>query len=382
MNNQLLVRIALVLFILSVSFFVIIAARDVLIPFAVSFFFAYLLYPLVWRIERKGIHRVLAILLVMLTAFLFFGSIALILSSWLSGMEIDLSELKNQIDKRTDAMLETLELKLGVQSDTISEYLNKLSGTLFASGKAGAGKFFTATTTTIFQIVLLPVYTFLLLFYRTKTAYFIFMLAGRKNRMKVLLILREISTVTTKYMGGLLLVVLVLAILNTTGLYIIGVPHAFFFGTFAAVLNLIPYIGTFIGGSIPILFVLFTYPDPFHTMFQVFILFVSVQFLENNLLTPNIVGNNIKINALAIILGLLTANMVWGMGGMLIVVPILAILKIIMQHFNELRPFAFLISDKGVSNYELSFKPQWKWLIWVRRKWRILRIIFKRLKRK
>ena len=382
MNNQLLVRIALVLFILSVSFFVIIAARDVLIPFAVSFFFAYLLYPLVWRIERKGIHRVLAILLVMLTAFLFFGSIALILSSWLSGMEIDLSELKNQIDKRTDAMLETLELKLGVQSDTISEYLNKLSGTLFASGKAGAGKFFTATTTTIFQIVLLPVYTFLLLFYRTKTAYFIFMLAGRKNRMKVLLILREISTVTTKYMGGLLLVVLVLAILNTTGLYIIGVPHAFFFGTFAAVLNLIPYIGTFIGGSIPILFVLFTYPDPFHTMFQVFILFVSVQFLENNLLTPNIVGNNIKINALAIILGLLTANMVWGMGGMLIVVPILAIMKIIMQHFNELRPFAFLISDKGVSNYELSFKPQWKWLIWVRRKWRILRIIFKRLKRK
>jgi len=382
MNNQLLVRIALVLFILSVSFFVIIAARDVLIPFAVSFFFAYLLYPLVWRIERKGIHRVLAILLVMLIAFLFFGAIALILSSRLSGMEIDLSELKNQIDKRTDAMLETLELKLGVQSDTISEYLNKLSGTLFASGKAGAGKFFTATTTTIFQIVLLPVYTFLLLFYRTKTAYFIFMLAGRKNRMKVLLILREISTVTTKYMGGLLLVVLVLAILNTTGLYIIGVPHAFFFGTFAAVLNLIPYIGTFIGGSIPILFVLFTYPDPFHTMFQVFILFVSVQFLENNLLTPNIVGNNIKINALAIILGLLTANMVWGMGGMLIVVPILAILKIIMQHFNELRPFAFLISDKGVSNHELSFKPQWKWLIWVRRKWRTLRIIFKRLKRK
>ncbi len=381
MNNQGLARIALVLFILTVSFFVIIAAKDVLMPFAISFFFAYLLYPLVWRIERKGVHRVLAILLVMLIAFLVLGAIALILSSRLSDMQINFSELKDQIDKRTDAMLEALEARTGVESDTIGAHLNKLSGTLFESGKAGAGKFFTTTTTTIFQIVLLPVYTFLLLFYRTKTAYFIFMLAGRQNRMKVLRILREISKVTTRYMGGLLLVVLVLAILNTTGLYIIGVPHAPFFGIFAAVLNLIPYIGTFIGGSLPILFILFTYPDPFHTMFQVFILFVSVQFLENNLLTPNIVGNNIKINALAIILGLLMANMVWGMGGMLIVVPVLAILKIIMQHFDELRPFAFLISDKGVSNHKLNFKPQWKWLNWTRRKWSTLRLVFKRLKR-
>lgn len=382
MNNQLLVRIALVLFILAVSFFVIIAAKDVLMPFAISFFFAYLLYPLVWRIERKGVHRVLAILVIMLIAFLFFGGIALILSSRLSDMQINFSELKNQIDKRTDAMLEALEARTGVESDIIGTYLNKLSGTLFESGKAGAGKFFTTTTTTIFQIVLLPVYTFLLLLYRTKTAYFIFMLAGRNNRMKVLLILREISKVTTKYMGGLLLVVLVLAILNTTGLYIIGVPHAFFFGPFAAVLNLIPYVGTFIGGSVPILFILFTYPDPFHTIFQVFILFISVQFLENNLITPNIVGNNIKINALAIILGLLIANMVWGMAGMLIVVPILAILKIIMQHFDELKPFAFLISDKGVSTHQVSLKPQWKWLIWTRGKWKALQTVFKRLKRK
>lgn len=373
-NNPLLVRMALILFILSISFFVIIAAKDVLMPFALSFFFAYLLYPLVWRIERKGVHRALAILLVMLVAFAFFGTITLILSSKISNMEINFSELRNQFSLRIDAMLEDLEGMTGIQSDTISKYLNKLSETLFESGQAGAGKFFTATTTTIFQILLLPVYTFLLLFYRTKTAYFILMLAGRQNRLKVLYILREISTVTTKYMGGLLIVVLILAILNTVGLYIIGIPHALFFGTFAAILNLIPYIGTFIGGSVPILFILFTYPDPFHVMFQVFVLFISVQFIENNLLTPNIVGNNIKINALAIILGLLMANLIWGMAGMLIVVPILAILKIIMQHFDELKPFAFLISDKGVSSHQVTL--HWKWIIEVSRKLRIW--IFKR----
>ncbi|MEL7587597.1 MAG: AI-2E family transporter [Prolixibacteraceae bacterium] len=374
MNNQTLLRITLVLFILSVFVLVIILAKDVLMPFAISIFFAYLLYPLVWKIERKRIPRVLAILLVMLIAVLFFGSITLILSAKLSNMDINFSALKDQFDARTDAMMESLEARLGIESATINRYLNKLSGALFPSGQGGAGKFFTATTTTIFQIGLLPVYTFLLLFYRTKAAYFILMLARRKNKKKVLHILREISTVTTKYMTGLLIVVFILAILNSAGLYIIGVPHAMLFGTFAAVLNLIPYIGTFIGGSIPILFVLFTYPDPFQTMFQVFILFLSVQFLENNLLTPNIVGNNIKINPLAIILGLLMANMVWGMGGMLIVVPILAILKIIMQNFDELKPFAFLISDKGVSTHKVSFAPRWKWLIRSRHQFKRFRI--------
>ncbi len=370
MNNQVLVRIALILFILAASFLVIIFAKDVLMPFAVSFFFAYLVYPIVWRIERKGVHRALAILLVMLVAFLVFGTIALLLISRLSHADIDLVQLKGAFDQRADAMLEKMEAKFGIQSDTISEYIGKLSGAVFASGQSGIGKFFTATTTTVFQIIVLPVYTFLLLFYRTKTAYFIFMLAGRKNRKKVLVILREISTVTTKYLGGLLMVVLILAVLNSTGLFIIGVPHALLFGTLAAVLNLIPYIGTFIGSVIPILYVLFTYPDPGQTMLQVFILFLAVQFMENNLLTPNIVGNNIKINALAIILGLLMANMVWGMAGMLIVVPVLAIMKIVMQHIDSLKPYAFLISDEGVSNHQVTFRFHRKWLIWIKKKLR------------
>lgn len=374
MDNKLLIRIALILFILSVVLFAVISTKDVLMPFSISFFISYLLYPLVWKIERRGVHRVLAILLVLMTAFLFFGTIGLILSSRISNMDIDLSQLKNEFDKRVDGMLESVESRFGVESDTVNRHLGRLSRTVFESGQTGAGKFFTATTTTIFQIVLLPVYTFLLLFYRTKTAYFILMISGRRNRRKVLQILREVSTVTTRYTGGLLLVVLILAVLNTTGLYVIGVPHALFFGTAAAVLNLIPYIGSFIGGSMPVLFVLFTYPDPYHTMFQVLVLFLAVQFLENNLLTPNIVGNNIKINALAIILGLLTANMIWGMAGMLIVVPVLAILKIVMQHFEELRPFAFLISDKGVSSHRVHIRLRWKWLVMTRRRIHRIRI--------
>lgn len=226
---------------------------------------------------------------------------------------------------------------------------------LFSSLQSQAGSIFSATTSTIFQIVILPVYTFFILFYRTKTAHFIFRLAGRKNKPKTLQILREISKVTTKYISGLFIVVFILALLYSTGLYIIGVEYALIFGILSALLNLIPYFGTLLGGLIPILYVLITSPKPFQTIFQIIILFIIVQFLENNILTPNIVGGNIKINPLAIILNLLLANMIWGIAGMLVVVPCLAIAKIIMRNIESLQPYAFLLSDRGVEKYQFNF---------------------------
>ena len=359
MNRQTLTTTALSFFIASLLIAVLILAKDILIPLAVSVFFAYLLYPLSWAIERRGVHRILAILLVILFALLVLGGAALFLSLEVSNAHIDLTELKQQVDLKADVVQHVMETRLGIDTSTMDRYLSKASESIFNSWQSAIGSLFTATTTTIFQLALLPVYTFFLLFYRTKTAYFIFKLTGRENKRKTLHILREVSQVTTRYMGGLLIVVLILAILNSAGLLLIGVPHALVFGVLAALLNLIPYIGTFLGGLIPILYVLFSTPDPFQMMLKVFILFAIIQFLENNLITPNIVGSNIRINPLAIIISLLVANLIWGIAGMLIAVPCLAIAKIVMRNVKSLEPWAYLISDRGVGPYEISFKRIW-----------------------
>lgn len=359
MKNELLIRTALNLFILSIFVLFLILAKNVLVPFALSIFFAYLLYPLVWAIERRGVHRGIAIILVILVAILIVGSAGLFLSAKLSNMTIDFGELKDQMDTKIDHLQRVLETRIGVNPATMDYYFNKFTENILSSSESQVGSLFSATTTTLFQIGLLPVYTFFLLFYRTKTAYFVFRLSGRKNKRKTLDILRQIATITTKYMSGLLIVVLILAILNTTGLFIIGVRHALLFGILAALLNLIPYIGTFIGGLIPIIYVFLTSSSPFQVILQVFILFSVVQFLENNLITPNVVGNNIKINPLAIILSLLFGNMIWGIPGMLIVIPCLAILKIVMQNIPDLHPFAYLISDQGITSHDMPFKRIW-----------------------
>ncbi|WP_321287117.1 AI-2E family transporter [uncultured Sunxiuqinia sp.] len=360
MKKLSLTSLSLTLFIISIFILVLILAQNILVPFALSIFFAYLFYPLVARIERWGVQRGISILLVILIAILLVGGAGLLVSAKLSNMTINFTELKEQFDTKAESLQHVLENKIGVNPTTMDHYVSRVSESIFKSWESEVGSFFSATTTTIFQIGLLPVFIFFLLFYRTKTAYFIFKLVRRENKPKTVHIMREVSTVTTQYMGGMLIVVVILAVLNSTGLLIIGVPNALAFGVLAAILNLIPYIGTFIGGLIPVIYILITSAHPFQTVIQITILFSIVQFLENNLITPNIVGNNIKINPLAIILSLLLANLVWGIAGMVIAVPCLAILKIIMRNIDQLEPFAYLISDRGTSKYEVSLKRIWK----------------------
>lgn len=356
MKTPNLVRFALILFCISLIILGLILAKNILIPLAVSVFFAYLLFPIVAKIEKWGAHRGLATILVILVAIGIIGSLILLVSVRISNLDIDLVQVKEQVDHKVESLITIVEQRLKLNSHTLDESFNRISENFFNSWETKLGSVFSTTTTTLFQVFILPVYTFFLLFYRTKTAHFIIRLVKRKDRAKVIAIMREVSHITTRYMGGLLMVVLILAILNSIGLVIIGIPHAILFGVGAAILNLIPYVGTFIGGLIPIMFVFFTEQEPFQTMMQIFLMFWIVQFLENNLITPGIVGNNIKINPFAIIFSLLLGNLIWGVAGMLIVVPLLAILKVIMRNVDELKPFAYLISDRGVENHKVRFK--------------------------
>ena len=247
-----------------------------------------------------------------------------------------------------------IEQKFGINMRTMDYYIDSMFNGLI-SGKDGNMSVFSTTATTIFQIGILPVFVFFLLFYRTKTAFFIFRVAGRKRKKRAVAILRDITTVTTKYLGGLLGVVLILAVLNSTGLIIIGVPHAIVLGVAAAILNLIPYFGTLIGALIPIFYVLIAMDDPVSTALKVVILFIIVQFLENNIITPNIVGGNVRLNALTVIIGLLIGNMVWGLPGMLVVIPFIAILKIIMKNIESMQPYAYLLSSRGLGKHKIDY---------------------------
>ena len=353
MKNLTIQKIAGIIFIIVVFIYFIIIARNILIPLTFSMLLAYLLYPVVWRIERTGVHRIPSILIVILLTIAIVAAVGFFFAVQVSNIQIDLNAIKQKLIEQSGSPEQKIEEKFGVNMRTMEYYVDNIFSSLVSGDQANI---FTSTANTIFQIFIMPVFTFFLLFYRTKIAYFVFRLVGRKRKKKAVKILRDITTVTTKYLGGLILVVLILAVLNSVGLIIIGIPHAIVLGVGAALLNLIPYFGTLLGALVPIIYVLVAIDDPLNMALQVVFLFIIVQFLENNIITPNIVGGNVRLNALSVIIGLLIGNMIWGVAGMLVVIPMIAILKIIMSNVAILQPFAYLLSSRGLEKHRINYR--------------------------
>jgi predicted PurR-regulated permease PerM len=353
MKDNLILKIAAFLFILTVFIYFIVIAKNILVPLAFGVLLAYLLYPIVWKLERLGLHRAFSILIVILVAIAIIGSITFFFAVQISNIQIDINQIKAKLVEETGSPEKKIEERFGVNMQTMDYYFEQLFNSLVSNQN---GNFFSSTANTIFQIFILPVFTFFLLFYRTKTAFFIFRLVGRKRKKKAVRILRDITAVTTKYLAGLIGVVAILAVINSLGLIIIGIPNAIILGVAAAIVNLIPYFGTLLGALIPIFYVLIALDDPFNIVLKVILMFVVVQFLENNIITPNIVGGNVRLNALSVIIGLLIGNMIWGLPGMLVIIPYIAILKIIMKNIESLQPFAYLLSSRGLGKHKIDYR--------------------------
>jgi predicted PurR-regulated permease PerM len=258
------------------------------------------------------------------------------------------SGLRHMVDSLSD-----VSEHFGFNEQETRVFLREQANNLLTSGGEYLQDIFNATTSTIVNLGLLPVYVFLFLYYRTKFAYFLMMIVGRKNRPELVTILREISQVFARYIAGVLGVVFILCILNSMGLWIIGLRYPIALGIIAAVFNFIPYFGTLLGGAVPLLFSLLIENDPAMALRVVF-LFVIIQFMENNILTPNIVGGNVRVNPFFIITGLVAASIIWGIPGMLLIVPFLAIVRIVLSHIESMKPYAFLLGDKGTSKHAIT----------------------------
>lgn len=344
--NTLLLRVVLLLLIPILFLHGVIAAKEFLFPLFLALLFAYLLYPIVNFLDSKGLPRAVSILLSILFALVVIGGIILVFYSQLNLLLEDFEAIKEQANQNINAFEQTIRETFGLKGNRLDGFLRERVNTFFSSEGSGINRLFSATTGTISKVFLLPVYVFLFLFFRTKFAYFILKVVKEEKRSQAIKTLRDISTVAARYMGGVTIVVLILCVINSTGLLIIGVEYAILLGITSAFFNFIPYFGTLMGGSVPLLFVLLSSDQPLATGIQVLILFIIVQVTENNILTPMIVGGNVKINPFFVIVGLVAGAMIWGIAGMVVIIPMLAIMRIIMTNTKRLQPYAYLLGPR------------------------------------
>ncbi|GGI82405.1 hypothetical protein GCM10007966_08740 [Legionella impletisoli] len=155
------------------------------------------------------------------------------------------------------------------------------------------------------------------------------------------------------YIIGLSLVILTVAILNSIGLLLLGIKNAIFFGMSAAFLTLIPYIGITIAALITVFFVFLSHQSLWYCV-GVLAVFLIVQAIEGNFLTPKIVGRQVRINPFAAILTLVLGGMFMGIVGVILALPLLAILKVIFDEIPGMQPVAYLLEIPNQNNIKKS----------------------------
>ena len=327
----------------------IVLAKDFLYPITFGILLSYLLYPIANYLEKKGLPRILSILLSIILATIVLTGITVFVINRIGAFSDELPSFREKASQNIRLLEEALKNFIGIPDYITDKFINRQLFDLSTKSE----EIFSATSGTIFAIGMQPVYIFLFLYYRTKFAYFILKAVGKEKRLIAIRVLKEISTVATRYMLGVTTVVLILCVFNSVGYLIIGLKYSFLLGVVSAIFSFIPYFGNFIGGIFPFMFALLTQDSYVYSLRIVVFVFI-VHFLENNILSPNIVGSNIRLNPFFVILGLIMGAMLWGIPGMLVIIPFLAMLKIVISNIPELQPYSYLLGPTGTKKHAIT----------------------------
>lgn len=366
-----IVKITFGLIFIILFFYSIIVAKHLLMVLTLAILFSYLLYPLVARLEMLHFPRFLANLIAIILLLAIFSGVIFLMYKQVETLLDDLPLLKRKALDNIDQLEVAIESWTGLEVQKQHLWLKENVNNLFESGSNFLKVTFTATTSTIVKMFLLPVFIYYMLFYRQKFFIFLLRIIPKDKKTITAQILKKISQMVQRYIGGVFIVVVVLSIINSLGLYMVGLKYPIIFGIISAFFNFIPYFGTWIGASIPFVFALLT-GDSINLAVGVLILFAIIQFTENNILTPNITGGYVDINPLITILSIIVGGMIWGVVGMFVVLPVMATIKIICEYTPQLHAVAYLISNQQERKY-LVRKRRF-YLVWNRMKARYRKI--------
>lgn len=339
-------RASMILFMLVLIGFIMFVGADIIVPFAFAVLLAILLIPLNAYLERRGMGRINAITISILLAVIVIGGVIYFLSSQILSFMDDIPQMKKRIGELILMVQKWAQKRFGISIREQTNYINSATGS--GSGNM-IGNTFLSLKDTLFVLTLLPIYTFLILYYRSMLKKFILDIFKHHNRDRVEEVLKESRCVIQNYMVGLMIEMGIVALINFIGFQIIGIEYAVFLAVFAAVLNLIPYIGMLIASIFCTLVTLTTSSNTVDAVWTLVVLWV-VQFIDNNILMPKIVGSKVKINALITILGVLIGGALCGISGTFLSIPGIAILKVIFERVDELKPWGMLLSDNITSN--------------------------------
>lgn len=354
-------KTAIVLVGLIAVFSILFIAKSILVPIVFAIIIATLLHPVVCFIVRFKINRVIAIILtLLLTAVILFGLIDLILSQ-VNRFSATWPALIEKFDVIIDQAINWAAVNFDINPLKIHEWIAKTTGELMNSSTAAIGQTLVILGNGIVIVFLIPVYVFLILFYQPLLREFITRAFASGNQIQVGEVVSQTKSVIQRYLVGLVLEAVLVAVLDTTALLILGIDYAILLGIIGAILNVIPYIGGLVAVALPMAIAIATKSTPLYALY-VMAAYYFIQLVDNNIIVPYVVASKVKINALFSIIVVFIGNAVWGIPGMFLSIPLMAIVKLICDHIESMKPLGFLLGD-SMPPILLEIKPILKKII-------------------
>jgi predicted PurR-regulated permease PerM len=318
--------------------------QSIIVPLIGSLLIAILLNPVVNILTKIRINRVIGISIILTIFTAIFILIILLLTNQFSSFVNSLPILIDKFYQTLNKSVLSISSRFSISTDTINNFIEDSKVDLITTTKSLIGPTISSIGGVLFTFLLVPVYVFLILYYKKLLLDFIKNIFGKENKTEVNKILNSTKLIVQRYLVALIFEAIIIAILNISALLILDVQYAIIVGIIGALLNMIPYVGGIVSTAIPMAIVLAT-KDSFNYTFYVLIAYLIIQFIDNNLVLPKLVASRVSVNALISVIVVIIGGEIWGVTGMFLSIPLTAICKTIFDNVKSLKPLGLLLGD-------------------------------------
>ena len=313
------------------------AGKTLFIPLFMGLLIAIILYPICIWLEHKKWSKSLAITACILLVAVLFGALLALMLWQINVFSQDAPALFKKVGDELSALQQWAEAKAGIVIN-----MQNLSAKFFDNFGSALSSTLQTTANTLFILFLTPVFTALFLYHRHIFVRYLKMIIPAGYEPDLDAILKETIHTYFNYIKGMVLVYIIVGLLNSAGLYFLGVDHYLLFGMLCAIMTIVPYVGIIVSAMLPISVVWLQTGNLLYPL-GVILLFSVVQYLEANVIFPKVVGEQLQVSTMAMLVAIIAGGIIWGVSGMILFIPFVAILKIISDHITEWKPLNTLL---------------------------------------
>jgi predicted PurR-regulated permease PerM len=335
-------RLALILIGFCVLGYLVVMAKELIDPMIFGFLFAVLLLPVSSFLEKKcRLPRSASSFLSILLFVGFVGGIMYLIGTQISNIANDWPMLQGQVKESIANLRDWVDNTFHINAHKQLTYVNSTADKIMASGTAVLGTTFGAVSSLLLFYVFILIFTFFILFYRRLLFRFITWVFSDENRIIVVDIVENVQKILRQYILGLMIEMVIVSGMAITIFYVIGIKYAALLGIIVGVFNIIPYIGIF---SALLLSTVVTFATgTISQTLTVAACTIGIHAVDANFLLPAVVGSKVRLNALISFIGIIVGEMIWGLSGMFLSIPVIAIFKIIFDRIESLKPWGYLL---------------------------------------